>query len=86
MVPASRDTIGTEATAISLRRLSAAISPSMVPPRSTSITGNCRVSSTSPATTTSERRKNTNASLSVCAAGWCSTSIASPFRYMYFRA
>ena len=32
------------------------------------------------ATTTSDRRKNTTTSLSVCAAGWCSTSMASPFR------
>jgi hypothetical protein len=50
-----------------------------------SITGNCRVSSTSPATTTSDRLKNTTASASVCAAGWLSTSMASPFRYMYLR-
>jgi hypothetical protein len=57
----------------------------MLPPRSTSIAGNWRVSSTSPATTTSDLRKNTKASLSVWAAGWCSTSIASPFKYMYLR-
>ena len=38
-MPASRDTMGTDGTASSTRRLSAAISPWMLPPRSTSMTG-----------------------------------------------
>ena len=68
-VPASRETIGTDGMARSTSRLSAAIRPLTEPPFATSITGNRVVSSTSPATTTSDRRKNTIESPSLCAAG-----------------
>src|SRR4029450_7079647 len=57
----------------------------MLPPPATSMRGNRVVSRTSPATTTSDRRKKTMLSPSVCAAGWCNTSIPSSFRYMYLR-
>jgi hypothetical protein len=57
----------------------------MLPPFCRSIVGNAVVSRTSPATTTSERRNITKLSPSACARGWCSTSMASPFRYMYLR-
>ena len=41
---------------------------------------------TSPATTTSERRKNTSTSPSVCAAGACRISIGSSLNHIVFRA
>ena len=49
------------------------------------MTGNRVVSKMSPATITSDRRKNTMESPSVWAAGWWSTSMPSPLRYTYRR-
>jgi hypothetical protein len=51
-----------------------------------SINGNAVVPKTSPVAMTSERRKNTRMSPSVCALGWCSSCTASPLNSMSFRA
>ena len=58
-------------TVSAMMRFSAAMTPSMPPPSSGRITGYPVVVKTSPVLTTSERRKNTRLSPSVCAAGWC---------------
>ena len=51
-------------------RFKLSITPWMLPPCSRLMTGNRVWSNTSPVTSTSERRKNTMLSPSLCAAGW----------------
>src|SRR5215216_805538 len=65
-----------------MMRFSAAISPFTLPPLARSITGNRSVSTRLPATTTSDLRKKTTVSPSVCAAGWCRISIPSSLKYI----
>ena len=69
-VPPSFHGSGIDGMARSIRRFSASISPWMVPPRWTSMTGKRVMSKTSPVAITSERRKKTMLSPSVWAAGW----------------
>jgi len=66
-------------TAISITRLSASSTPAMLPPRSASNRGYAVVSKIAPVQITSERRKNTIVSPSVCAAGTWMKRTASPF-------
>jgi hypothetical protein len=66
---------------MSMMRFKASISPWMLPPRATSMTGNVSTLNTSPATTTSERRKKTRRSPSEWAAGCQSSSMGSSLKY-----